>query len=91
MPWSFKREEYRQGSNPVTEEREPCTMQYYLLMWKEDVPGLKCRKFQRFVTLALRFKNAQTPAKTTKVNLLHICSCWFVVGALMKLMHVFFF
>ena len=33
----------------VTVGREPCTMQYFLLGWKEDVPALKCRRFHRFM------------------------------------------
>ena len=56
LPWSFKGEVYRQytinpnlGNNPVTIGRDPCTLQYFLLVWKEDVPGLKCRRFHRFM------------------------------------------
>jgi len=56
LPWSFKGEVYRQfklnpnlGSNPVTVGRDPCTLPYFLLVWKEDVPGLKCRRFHRFM------------------------------------------
>ena len=52
LPWSFKGEVYRQfkfnpnlGLNPVTVGRDPCTLQYFLLVWKEDVPGLKCHVF----------------------------------------------
>ena len=56
LPWSFKGEVCRQlrinpnvGSNPVTVDRDPCCLQYFLLVWKEDVPGLKCRRFHRFM------------------------------------------
>ena len=56
LPWSFKGEVYRQyvknpqvGNNTVTHGREPCTIQYFLLVWKEDVPGLKCRRYHRFM------------------------------------------
>ena len=34
---------------PVRVGRDPCTLQYFLLVWKEDVPGLKCRRFHRFM------------------------------------------
>ena len=54
--WSFKGEVYRQyvlnpkvGDNTVTEDRQACCMQYFLKVWKEDVPGLKCRRFHRFM------------------------------------------
>ena len=56
LPWSFKGEVYRQykinpkvGSNSVTVGRDCCTLQYFLLVWKADVPGLKCRRFHRFM------------------------------------------
>ena len=56
LPWSFKGEVYRQyvlnpkvGDNTVTEDRQACCMQYFLKVWKEDVPGLKCRRFHRFM------------------------------------------
>ena len=39
LPWSFKGEVYKQY----------CTRVYFLLVWKEDVPGLKCRCFHRFM------------------------------------------
>ena len=57
LPWSFKGEVYRQYKlNPTVGSctvelvhRDPCTLQYFLLVWKQDVPGLKCRRFHRFM------------------------------------------
>ena len=56
LPWYFKGEVYHQfkmnvkvGVNPVTVGRDPGTLQYCLLVWKEDMPGLKCRRFHIFI------------------------------------------
>ena len=57
LPWSFKGEVYRQyklnptvGSSTIEiVHRDPCTLQYFLLVWKQDVPELKCRRFHRFM------------------------------------------
>ena len=57
LPWSFKGEVYKQycttGAAIVPEmfqeNFDPCTSVYFLLVWKADVPDLKCRRFHRFM------------------------------------------
>ena len=57
LPWSFKGEVYKQycitGAaivpEMIQENFEPCTSVYFLLVWKADVPDLKCRRFHRFM------------------------------------------
>ena len=57
LPWSFKGEVYQHyidsGSviapETTTDEFSPCHRVYFLLVWKSDVPDLKCRRFHRFM------------------------------------------
>ena len=56
LPWSFKGEHYIYTGSVVapestTDKFSPRYRVYFLLVWKSDVPDLKCRQFHRFMSV----------------------------------------